>query len=96
MYKTKQKRSVTGELAQVEERPLSTREVFNFVSCLYFDAQTSAGQLDVFRAWCDSKGSIEQSWLAVDQRLEEWSPHFAPKFHYFIDCILLVRTWYQF
>ena len=35
MYKTKQKRSVTGELAQVEERPLSTREVFNFVSCLY-------------------------------------------------------------
>ena len=50
MYKTKQKRSVTGELAQVEERLLSTREVFNFVSCLYFDAQTSAGQLDVFRA----------------------------------------------
>ena len=30
---------MTGELAQVEERPLSTREVFNFVSCLYFDAK---------------------------------------------------------
>ena len=27
---------MTGELAQVEERPLSTREVFNFVSCLYY------------------------------------------------------------